>query len=200
MAPAARSRSLRGVYSFVRVPLADAQQWVQLPEKPGNWPGVRNRLRMRSADGTWGRGFTALLAQADANEEPTWAVSVDSTIVRAQQHAAGARKRGSRLASVTATIGRSRGGLTTKVHLAADGSRQPLAFHLTAAQAGDAPGFADKSGRRCRRGGHAVDRPACGSGWGGISAQHEGRALRRRAAGAVVLAILRSGTRLLELS
>lgn len=102
MAPAARSRSLRGVYSFVRVPLADAQ-WVQLPEKPGNWPGVRNRLRMRSADGTWERVFTALLATADANEEPNWAVSVDSTIVRAHQHAAGARKRGRRLASVTAT-------------------------------------------------------------------------------------------------
>ncbi|MCQ9180971.1 IS5 family transposase [Streptomyces sp. IBSBF 2953] len=38
-------------------------------------------------------------------------------------------------------IGRSRGGLTTKIHLAADGSCRPLAFHLTAGQAGDAPAF-----------------------------------------------------------
>ncbi|MEU8686011.1 IS5 family transposase, partial [Streptomyces sp. NPDC048611] len=38
-------------------------------------------------------------------------------------------------------IGRSRGGLTTKIHLAADGSCRPLAFVLTAGQAGAAPAF-----------------------------------------------------------
>ncbi|MET7942445.1 IS5 family transposase, partial [Streptomyces sp. NPDC005302] len=37
--------------------------------------------------------------------------------------------------------GRSRGGLTTKVHLAADGRCRPLAFALTPGQAGDAPAF-----------------------------------------------------------
>lgn len=55
---------------------------------------------MWAIDGTWERVFTALIAQADAEEDVTWAVSVDSTIVRAHQHAAGARKeRGPRLAS-----------------------------------------------------------------------------------------------------
>ncbi|CAM5615202.1 Transposase OS=Streptomyces glaucescens OX=1907 GN=SGLAU_32245 PE=4 SV=1 [Streptomyces glaucescens] len=38
-------------------------------------------------------------------------------------------------------IGRSRGGLSTKVHLAADGRARPLAFTVTAGQAGDAPAF-----------------------------------------------------------
>lgn len=38
-------------------------------------------------------------------------------------------------------IGRSRGGLTTKIHLAADDRCRPLAFHLTAGQAGDTPAF-----------------------------------------------------------
>lgn len=38
-------------------------------------------------------------------------------------------------------LGRSRGGLTTKVHLAADGRCRPLAFVLTPGQAGDAPAF-----------------------------------------------------------
>lgn len=38
-------------------------------------------------------------------------------------------------------LGRSRGGLTTKIHLAADGRCRPLAFHLTAGQAGDGPAF-----------------------------------------------------------
>ncbi|MFE2283734.1 hypothetical protein ACFXDJ_06115 [Streptomyces sp. NPDC059443] len=45
-------------------------------------------------DGTWERVFTALMAPADADEDLNWAVSVDSTIVRAHQHDAGARKKG----------------------------------------------------------------------------------------------------------
>lgn len=57
---------------------------------------------MWSADGTWERVFTALVAQADADEELNWVVSVDSTIVRAHQHAAGARK-GPRPTSRTTT-------------------------------------------------------------------------------------------------
>lgn len=69
-------------------------QWVHLPERYGNWRGVYNRLRIWAADGTWERVFTALMTQADADEDLNWAVSVDSTIVRAHQHAAGARKRG----------------------------------------------------------------------------------------------------------
>ncbi|CAL9661241.1 IS5 family transposase ISBli8 [Streptomyces sp. enrichment culture] len=38
-------------------------------------------------------------------------------------------------------LGRSRGGLSTKVHLAADGGARPPAFTVTAGQAGDAPAF-----------------------------------------------------------
>ncbi|PJN17374.1 hypothetical protein CG724_17250 [Streptomyces sp. CB02120-2] len=38
-------------------------------------------------------------------------------------------------------LGRSRGGLTTKIHLASDGRCRPLAFILTPGQAGDAPAF-----------------------------------------------------------
>lgn len=38
-------------------------------------------------------------------------------------------------------LGRSRGGLTTKIHLAADSRCRPLAFVLTPGQAGDAPAF-----------------------------------------------------------
>ncbi|WP_051164317.1 hypothetical protein [Nocardia testacea] len=42
------------------------------------------------ADGTWGRVFTALTAQADAESDREWVV-VDSTVDRAQQHATGSR-------------------------------------------------------------------------------------------------------------
>ena len=64
------------------------------------WRGVYNRLRMWAVDGTWERVFTTLMAQADADEDHVaWAVSVDSTIVRAHQHAAGACKQGPRPAN-----------------------------------------------------------------------------------------------------
>lgn len=38
-------------------------------------------------------------------------------------------------------LGRSRGGPSTKVHLASDGHARPLALRVTAGQAGDAPAF-----------------------------------------------------------
>lgn len=38
-------------------------------------------------------------------------------------------------------LGRSRGGLSTKIHLAADSHARPLALTVTAGQAGDAPAF-----------------------------------------------------------
>ncbi|MFF9496338.1 IS5 family transposase [Streptomyces flaveolus] len=44
-------------------------------------------------------------------------------------------------------LGRSRGGLTTEIHLAADGWCRPLVFVLTAGQAGDAPAFTDVMAR-----------------------------------------------------
>ena len=60
---------------------------------------------------------------------------VDSTIVRAHQHAAGAKKGGLR----DQAIGRSRGGLSTKIHMAVRGLGCPVRFMLTAGQKGDAP-------------------------------------------------------------
>lgn len=63
--------------------------------------GRSNRLRMWAIDGTWEKVFTALLAQADAEGDLDWVVAVDSTIVRAHQHAAGARQKGLRPASRT---------------------------------------------------------------------------------------------------
>ena len=40
-----------------------------------------------------------------------------------------------------ALLGRSRGGLTSKIHLAADRKCRPLSFVLTAGQAADSPQF-----------------------------------------------------------
>jgi transposase len=55
---------------------------------------VYGLFRRWQRDGTWKRILTALQAQADAAGLITWDVSVDSTVARAHQHAAGARKGG----------------------------------------------------------------------------------------------------------
>ena len=58
---------------------------------------------------------------------------IDATIVRAHQHSAGARKK----KGVNQAIGRSRGGLTTKIHMIVDALGNPLAFSLTGGQVHD---------------------------------------------------------------
>ena len=52
---------------------------------------VYARHRLWSADGTWERVPRQVQAEADAAGEIDWDISVDSTVVRAHQHAAGAR-------------------------------------------------------------------------------------------------------------
>lgn len=66
-------------------------QWRGLPERFGPWKTVYERHRLWSADGTWERLLQQVQAEADAAGEIDWDISVDSTIVRAHQHAAGAR-------------------------------------------------------------------------------------------------------------
>ncbi|MEU8843726.1 hypothetical protein AB0D97_32155 [Streptomyces roseus] len=51
---------------------------------------VSERHRLWSADGTWQRLLQRVQATADSAGEIDWDISVDSTIIRAHQHAAGA--------------------------------------------------------------------------------------------------------------
>ncbi|MGY3684677.1 transposase [Streptomyces sp. TE33382] len=66
-------------------------QWRDLPERFGPWKTVYERHRLWSADGTWERLLQQVQAEADAVGGIDWDISVDSTVVRAHQHAAGAR-------------------------------------------------------------------------------------------------------------
>ena len=68
--------------------------WRDVPPAYGPWQTVYGLFRRWQRDGTWARILTALQARADAAGLITWDVSVDSTVARAHQHAAGARKRG----------------------------------------------------------------------------------------------------------
>ncbi|WP_238783174.1 IS5 family transposase [Streptomyces monomycini] len=136
-----RWRDHRVVIDAIAVKFQTGTQWVHLPEKYGNWRGVCNRLRMWAVDGTWERVFTALMAQADADEGLTWAVSVDSTVVRAPRHAVGPAKRGS---GRRAGRPRHRPVPRRTDHEDPPRRRRPLpslAFVLTAGQAGDTPAF-----------------------------------------------------------
>jgi transposase len=100
--------------------------------------------------GIWQRIVTRLQARADAAGLITWDVSVDSAIAGVHQHAAGARADpdgqteppgGVDEEPADHAVGRSRGGWTTKLHLACDQGQKPLAMVLTAGQHGDSPQF-----------------------------------------------------------
>jgi transposase len=69
--------------------------WRDVPVEYGSWSAVYALFRRWQRDGTWRQIVTALQCLADAAGRISWDVSVDSTIARAHQHAAGARKRGS---------------------------------------------------------------------------------------------------------
>ncbi|WP_121843189.1 IS5 family transposase [Streptomyces sp. S5] len=123
--------------------------WRDLPPRFGNRKTVYDRHRRWSADGTWERVLRTVQADADVEGRIDWSVvSVDSTVCRAHQHAAGAHHRVPRVLGrqrrpaehrLDEALGRSRGGLTTKIHLASDGSCRSLAVLITPGQWGDAP-------------------------------------------------------------
>nr|WP_234010749.1 IS5 family transposase [Streptomyces sp. SPB074] len=111
--------------------------WRDVPERYGPWATLHTRFRRWAMDGTFERMLRAAQAKADAAGDIEWLVSVDSTVVRAHQHAAGARKGGLR----DPALGRSRGGLTSKIHLACDGRGRPLSFVVTGGDTNDCTRF-----------------------------------------------------------
>jgi transposase len=66
--------------------------WRDLPERYGPWKTVYNRFWRWSRAGTLGRLVSTVRVIAEAIDELDREVSVDSSIVRAHQHAAGARR------------------------------------------------------------------------------------------------------------
>lgn len=66
--------------------------WRDLPASYGCWKTVYNRHRRWSADGTWQAVLRELQRGCDVGQD-SWMVAVDSTVVRAHHHAAGAPHR-----------------------------------------------------------------------------------------------------------
>ena len=104
--------------------------WRDLPERLGDWKNTHRRFSRWAKAGVWERVFQHLAA--DGNNQYAM---IDSTIVRAHQHSAGALKK-----TEDQALGRSRGGLSSKIHALVDALGNPLRFLLTPGQAHDLAG------------------------------------------------------------
>ncbi len=76
-------RVLDGIFYILRT----GAPWRDLPERYGPYTSVYNRFNRGAKAGVWGRVFAAL-----ARGSPTSLRLIDSSIVRAHQHSAGAKK------------------------------------------------------------------------------------------------------------
>jgi transposase len=103
--------------------------WRDLPEKYGDFRNVHRRFSRWAEKGIWARLLSVLAQEAD-----TEYVMIDSTVVRAHQHSAGAVGRDPNQQA----IGRSRGGLS--IHALTDALGNPTRVLLTPGQAHDLVG------------------------------------------------------------
>ena len=96
-------------------------QWRELPEVYGPWQSVYARFAKWRDDGTLEAVFHALSEDADMEN-----LSVDSTCVKVHESANGGEK------TADKAVGRTRGGLNTKLHPVVDGLGNPVEFLLSA--------------------------------------------------------------------
>lgn len=98
MLPAAQRgrkwRDHRQVIDAILWKLRTGAPWRDLPERYGPWKTAHERLRKWTADGTWQRILDEVVVKDDSVGDVEWIISIDSSVVRAHQHAAGARKKG----------------------------------------------------------------------------------------------------------
>ncbi|MFF7035986.1 MULTISPECIES: IS5 family transposase [Streptomyces griseus group] len=140
----------RQLIDGIRFRVRTGVPWRDVPAEYGPWSRVYDLFRRWQRNGSWHRLFTRLQTLADAEGAITWDLSVDSTVCRAHQHAAGACKQGelqkeppgdTPTEPVDHGLGRSRGGFTTKLHLAVEQGQKPMSIMVTAGQRGDSPQF-----------------------------------------------------------
>ena len=142
-----RRWTLRQLIDGIRFRTRVGCPWRDVPERYGTWQSVYGLFRAWQLAGVWAAILTGLQAASAQAGLIEWVVSVDSTVNRAHQHAAGARRHPENQVEPPVgepadhALGRSRGGLSTKVHLAVEQGRKPLATALTGGQAADSPQF-----------------------------------------------------------
>lgn len=115
-------RVLNGIFWVLK----SGAPWRDLPEHYGPYTTCYNRFVRWRCAGVWDRILTAISHRDDAEIQ-----MIDSTIVRAHQHASCTQN------SVSEGFGRSRGGLTTKIHAVVDANGLPLHVAITDGQQHD---------------------------------------------------------------
>ncbi len=94
LGPGGQWRNHRQVIDGILWQLRTGAPWRDVPERYGPWKTLHERLRRWTAGGTWDRILEHVQTlQADAGSIE-WVFSIDSSVVRAHQHSAGARKKG----------------------------------------------------------------------------------------------------------
>ena len=106
-------------------------KWRALPQRYGNWHTVYMRFSRWAKNGVLTQVFQRL--QQEQLIDPT-VLGLDSTTVKVHPDGCGAlKKRGPQ------AIGRSRGGLTTKIHMVAADARTAIIYALSPGQDHDGP-------------------------------------------------------------
>ena len=129
-----RRYGLRDLINGIKHRIRSGIPWRDVPDCYGPWWRVYALFRAWQLSGTWAQIEAALQSRADGQGQLGWDISVDSTSSRAHIHAAGARRDSSdRLDGEpdNHALGRSRGGFSTKIHLACDQHLQAVSFTLT---------------------------------------------------------------------
>ncbi|WP_412076334.1 IS5 family transposase [Streptomyces xanthophaeus] len=129
-----RRRNHRQVIDGILHRVRTGVQWRDLPERFGPWKTVYERHRLWAADGTWER----LLQQATAG--PGIKGGLKSGTPGRDAVAEPGRPLGGGGAGGE-SLGRSRGGFTSKLHLSADGRCRPLSLIVTPGQRADSTQF-----------------------------------------------------------
>ena len=78
--------------------------WRDLPERYGPCKTAYTRFRRYALDGVFTRALQQIQARADAAGDIDWLVQIDSTIVRAHQHAAATGRKGGGTGRTNRTI------------------------------------------------------------------------------------------------
>ena len=112
-------RVLNGIFWVLR----SGAPWRDLPERYGPYTTCYNRFERWRCAGVWDRILAAISHREGADVQ-----MIDSTIVRAHQHATCIKH------GAAEDLGRSRGGLTTKTHAVVDGNGLPIKLALAPRQ------------------------------------------------------------------
>lgn len=116
--------------------------WRDLPEKHGPWQTVYDRYVRWRKDGTREQILSCLQTQADLNGNIDWSLfCIDGSHIRASRAAAGGRGQTEPDEPLDHSLGRSRGGFGSKIHLVCDGKGNPISLWVTAGQVHDSTQF-----------------------------------------------------------